>query len=107
MNNRTHRKLWVVDGRVAFTGGVGIAPQWAGSAQDPDHWRVTHFKVEGPVVAQMQAVFLDNWIKVTSEVPHGPDYFPVLAPVGHAADVPDGYHRSVAFHRSVGGVFCA
>ena len=84
MNNRTHRKLLVVDGRVAFTGGVGIAPQWTGRAQDPAHWRDTHFKVEGPVVAQMQAVFLDNWIKVTGEVPHGPDYFPVLAPAGTA-----------------------
>ena len=82
MNNRTHRKLLVVDGRVAFTGGVGIAPPWTGRAQDPDHWRDSHFKVEGPVVAQMQAVFLDNWIKVTGEVPHGSDYFPVLAPVG-------------------------
>ncbi len=84
MNNRTHRKLLVVDGRVAFTGGVGIAQQWTGRAQDPAHWRDTHFKVEGPVVAQMQAVFLDNWIKVTGEVPHGPDYFPVLAPAGTA-----------------------
>ncbi len=85
LNNRTHRKLLIVDGRTAFTGGVGIAPQWTGRAQDPDHWRDTHSKVEGPVVAQMQAVFLDNWIKVTGEVPHGPDYFPVLAPAGTAA----------------------
>lgn len=85
LNNRTHRKLLIIDGRTAFTGGVGIAPQWTGHAQDPDHWRDTHFQVEGPVVAQMQAVFLDNWIKVTGEVPHGPDYFPVLAPVGTAA----------------------
>ncbi len=84
LNNRTHRKLLVVDGRVAFTGGVGIAPQWTGRAQDPGHWRDTHFKVEGPVVAQMQAVFLDNWIKVTGDVPHGTDYFPVLAPAGNA-----------------------
>jgi cardiolipin synthase len=81
-NNRTHRKLLVVDGRVAFTGGVGIAPQWTGQAQDPDHWRDSHFQVEGPVVAQMQAVFLDNWIKVTGDVLHGPDYFPTLVPVG-------------------------
>ena len=81
-NNRTHRKLLVVDGRVAFTGGVGIAPQWTGNAQDPEHWRDSHFQVEGPVVAQMQAVFLDNWIKVSGEVLHGPDYFPALAPSG-------------------------
>ena len=85
LNNRTHRKLLVVDGRVAFTGGVGIAPRWSGHAQDPDHWRDTHFQVEGPVVAQMQAVFLDNWIKVSGEVLHGPDYFPALAPVGQGA----------------------
>jgi cardiolipin synthase len=82
LNNRTHRKLLVVDGRVAFTGGVGIAPQWSGHAQDPEHWRDTHFQVEGPVVAQMQAAFLDNWIKVSGEVLHGPDYFPALDPVG-------------------------
>lgn len=84
LNNRTHRKLLVVDGRVAFTGGVGIAPQWSGNAQDPDHWRDTHFQVEGPVVAQMQSVFLDNWIKVTGNVLHGSDYFPALQPAGTA-----------------------
>ena len=82
MNNRTHRKLLVVDGRIAFTGGVGIAPQWTGRAQDADHWRDTHFQVEGPVVAQMQAVFLDNWIKVTGDVLHGANYFPALEPAG-------------------------
>lgn len=84
LNNRTHRKLLVVDGRVAFTGGVGIAPQWSGNAQDPGHWRDTHFQIEGPVVAQMQSVFLDNWIKVTGNVLHGPDYFPALQPTGTA-----------------------
>jgi len=82
LNNRTHRKLLVVDGRIGFTGGVGIAPLWTGRAQDPDHWRDTHFEVEGPVVAQMQAVFLDNWIKVSGEVLLGPAYFPPLAAVG-------------------------
>ena len=82
MNNRTHRKLLVVDGTTAFTGGVGIAPEWTGHAQDPDHWRDSHFKVTGPVVAQMQSVFLDNWITVSGEVLHGPAYFPSLAPTG-------------------------
>jgi cardiolipin synthase len=82
LNNRTHRKLLVVDGRVAFTGGVGIAEEWTGRAQDPEHWRDTHFRVEGPVVAQMQAGFLDNWMKITGEVDHGPDYFPPLPKVG-------------------------
>lgn len=82
MNNRTHRKLLVIDGRVGFTGGVGVAPHWTGHAQDPAHWRDTHFQIEGPVVAQMQSVFIDNWIKVTGDVLHGPDYFPTLELAG-------------------------
>lgn len=85
LNNRTHRKLLIVDGNLAFTGGVGIAPQWTGNAQNPQHWRDTHVQVQGPVVAQMQAVFLDNWIKVTGVVLHGPDYFPSLAASGNSS----------------------
>jgi cardiolipin synthase A/B len=76
MNNRTHRKLLIVDGRIGFTGGVGIAPPWTGNAQDEDHWRDSHFRVEGPVVAQMQSVMLSNWNKTTGVILHGQDYFP-------------------------------
>lgn len=82
INNRTHRKLLIVDGSVGFTGGVGIAPQWTGNAGDPDHWRDTHYRVEGPIVAQMQSVMLDNWSKTTGKVLHGRDYFPTLRPAG-------------------------
>ena len=82
LNNRTHRKLLVIDGKVGFTGGVGIADQWRGNAQDKDHWRDTHFRIEGPVVGQIQAVFNDNWLKATGTVLDGPDYFPALTPVG-------------------------
>jgi len=82
MNNRTHRKLLIVDGRIGFTGGVGIADEWSGHAQDPSHWRDTHFRAEGPVVAQMQAVFMDNWVKVTGNVLHGPGYFPAVDAAG-------------------------
>ena len=78
LNNRTHRKLLVVDGRVGFTGGVGIADKWSGHAEDPDHWRDSHYRIEGPAVAQMQATFLDNWTKVTGVVLHGDDYFPAI-----------------------------
>ncbi|MDP1567652.1 MAG: phospholipase D-like domain-containing protein, partial [Polaromonas sp.] len=78
MNNRTHRKLLVVDGQVGFTGGVGIAPKWTGAGQDAEHWRDSHFRAEGPVVAQMQSTFLDNWLKVTGQVKHGEDYFPSI-----------------------------
>jgi cardiolipin synthase len=82
LNNRTHRKLLVVDGEIGFAGGVGIADQWTGHAQDPEHWRDSHYRVQGPVVAQMQAAFMDNWIKVSGDVLHGPEYFPLLRPVG-------------------------
>ncbi|HMA18177.1 MAG TPA: cardiolipin synthase [Thermoanaerobaculia bacterium] len=82
INNRTHRKLLIVDGKVGFTGGVGIADKWSGNAQDPDHWRDSHFRLEGPAVAQMQAAFMDNWMKTQSKVLHGEDYFPRLEPVG-------------------------
>jgi cardiolipin synthase len=82
MNNRTHRKLMVVDGRVGFTGGAGIQDQWAGDAEDPEHWRDTHFRVEGPAAAQMQAAFMENWIETTGRVLHGEDYFPRIEPAG-------------------------
>jgi cardiolipin synthase len=124
MNNRTHRKLLVVDGAIGFTGGVGIADKWRGNAQDKAHWRDTHFRVEGPVVAQMQSVFMDNWIKATGRVMHGADYFPPLTPRGaeaaqmfgsspyrrqreHAPDVPDGHHGGDAQHPPVQLVFRA
>ena len=82
LNNRTHRKLLVIDGRIGFTGGVGIADLWQGNAEDPEHWRETHFRVEGPVVAQFQAAFNDNWIKTTGELLNGDTYFPKLQPAG-------------------------
>ena len=82
LNNRTHRKLLIVDGRIGFTGGVGIADKWGGHAQDPNHWRDTHFRVEGPVVGQMQAVFNDNWTQATGQVLDGDTYFPPLEPQG-------------------------
>jgi cardiolipin synthase A/B len=83
MNDRTHRKLLVIDGRIGFTGGVGIADEWTGHAQDEKHWRDTHFRVEGPVVGQMQAVFMDNWVKATGNVLHGSHYFPEIDAAGN------------------------
>lgn len=82
LNNRTHRKLLIIDGKLGFTGGVGIADQWRGNAQDENHWRDTHFRIEGPAVGQMQAVFNDNWLKSTGTVLDGSDYFPALKAVG-------------------------
>ena len=78
MNNRTHRKLLVIDGRIGFTGGVGIADVWLGNAANPDQWRDSHYRAEGPVVSQMQAAFLDNWIEATGRILAGDAYFPAL-----------------------------
>ena len=82
VNNRTHRKLLVVDGRIGFTGGVGIADSWQGNASDKDHWRDSHYQLEGPAVGQMQAAFNDNWVKTRAKVLAGPGYFPELKPMG-------------------------
>ena len=61
---------------------MGIADEWRGDAQDPDHWRDSHYQVEGPVVAQMQAAFMDHWIATRGAVLHGQEYFPALGAVG-------------------------
>lgn len=82
INNRTHRKLLVVDGRVGFTGGVGIGDEWQGNARNPDEWRETHFRVTGPVVAMLQGAFASNWVEDTGEILRGEDHFPALEPAG-------------------------
>jgi cardiolipin synthase len=82
LNSRTHRKILVVDGRIGFIGGVGIADVWTGHAQDPHHWREMHYQVEGPVVAHLQAAFTDNWLKTRANVLNHEDYYPDLPPVG-------------------------
>ncbi len=65
--HRTHRKILVCDGRVGFTGGVGIADEWSGDAQDPDHWRDTHLRIEGPAVPALRAGFATNWLEASGE----------------------------------------
>jgi cardiolipin synthase A/B len=75
---RTHRKLLIVDGKLGFTGGVGIAEEWTGDAQDPDHWRDTHVRVRGPVVRGLQGAFAENWLEGTGKVLAGDRYLPDL-----------------------------
>lgn len=82
-NHRTHRKVLVVDGAVAFTGGVGIAEEWQGDARSPQEWRDTQVRVEGRAVAGLRAAFVQNWAEVSGELDDAGDRYPVLA---HAGD---------------------
>ena len=82
-NHRDHRKLLVVDGRIGFTGGACLADEWLGAGDNEKVWRDTHFRVEGPVVAQLQGVFMDNWIQTHHRVLSGPGYFPPPLPAGN------------------------
>ncbi len=82
LNNRSHRKILVIDGNVGFTGGVGIADQWLHATDDMPSWRDTHYRLRGPAVAKMQSVFLDNWLKGHARVLEGEGYFPALEPAG-------------------------
>ena len=82
INFRTHRKLLIVDGRTGFIGGACISDLWDGDGVTAGHWRDTHYRVEGPVVAQMQSAFLDNWIQTRAQVLHGEKFFPPLEEKG-------------------------
>jgi cardiolipin synthase len=88
MNRRTHRKVMVVDGRVGFTGGVGIAEEWTGAATDPAHWRDDHFRIEGPSVRYLQGAFAENWREATGEALVEERFYPPVAPSGEARAVP-------------------
>jgi cardiolipin synthase len=78
LNNRTHRKILVADGSVGMTGGVGIAEEWTGNAQDPGHWRDTHVRIRGPIVRSLQGAFAENWLEATGEVLVGEGHLPDL-----------------------------
>jgi cardiolipin synthase len=82
LNNRTHRELLVVDGRVAFTGGAGVADWWFKPSHGRPRWRDTMARIEGPIVAALQGVFAENWLECCGEILTGPRHWPVLAPAG-------------------------
>jgi cardiolipin synthase len=82
INFRTHRKLLIIDGRTGYLGGTGIADDWKGDGRTPGRWRDSHYRLEGPAVAQMQQAFMDNWIQTRAELLHGDEYFPKLEPAG-------------------------
>lgn len=63
IDNRTHRKILLIDDKVGFTGGVGIASEWEGDARGPDEWRETHFRIRGPALDGLRAAFVSNWVE--------------------------------------------
>jgi cardiolipin synthase len=76
VNNRNHRRILVVDGRVGVTGGSGTSGKWSGNGRQEGQWRDTDMRVEGPVVGQLQGAFAENWLEATGVALGGPDYFP-------------------------------
>lgn len=96
LNHRTHRKLLIADGEIGMTGGVGIAEEWTGDAQDPEHWRDTHVRVRGPVVRGLQGAFAENWLEATGDVLVGDGHLP------HLDELEDGGPMQVV--RSSAGV---
>lgn len=82
-NRRSHRRALIVDGRIGFTGGAGFSDKWGGHAQDPDHWRDTQARLEGPIVGELQSVFQAHWVKTYNEALTGAFQFPMLAPAGN------------------------
>jgi cardiolipin synthase len=105
-NRRNHRKLLVADGTTAFTGGVGIADEWLGDAQDRDHWRETHVRIEGPAVTGLQGAFAESWREATGGRLIGDRHLPEIAPI--PGGVPMQVVRSRAHETATAAetVFC-
>ena len=78
MDNRTHRELAVIDGKVGFIGGAGVADQWFTGAKGKPGWRDTMIRVQGEAVANLQATFAENWLEASGEVLVGSAYFPEI-----------------------------
>jgi cardiolipin synthase len=87
LNNRTHRELLIVDGRVAFIGGAGIGDQWSTGQRGKLRWRDTMARVTGPIVSSIQGVFVENWVECCGEVLCGPEYFPDLKKTGKTSAI--------------------
>ena len=84
-NNRNHRRILVVDGRIGFTGGSGVSRKWMGNGRTENHWRDTDIRIQGPAVQFLQAAFVENWLEATGVVLGGEPYFP--RPIALAGDV--------------------
>jgi cardiolipin synthase len=76
-NNRNHRRILVVDGKIGFTGGSGASSKWMGNGRREGHWRETDARMEGPAVNDLQGAFAENWLETTGHVLGGPGYFAI------------------------------
>jgi cardiolipin synthase A/B len=81
-NYRNHRRILVIDGRIGFTGGYGIADDWLGDGRTEEHWRDTNLRIEGPAVKHLQGAFSESWFETTGDLLGGSDFFPTLEPHG-------------------------
>jgi cardiolipin synthase len=110
-NYRTHRKILVVDGRVGFVGGVGVADHWIGHAQDKDHWRDTQIRIRGPIVRRLEATFYENFVEggrvvtpaldpgVEAEADEGESMIVKSSPTGGSNDLKRLYLLTIAMAR--------
>lgn len=85
VNSRDHRKIIVIDGRIGYVGGHGIADEWTGNAESKKHYRDTALRITGPVVNRLQGAFAENWIEQTGHILADDRYFPRIAPTGSSA----------------------
>lgn len=92
INFRTHRKIVVIDGVLAYLMGHGIADEWTGNAERKDRYRDTFVRIRGPIVRQIQAAFFENWLEQTRTLPLGKKYFPDIEPAGNIATHIAYYH---------------
>lgn len=82
VNLRNHRKILVVDGKLAFTGGLNLGEEYICKSDYFGYWRDTHLRLEGPAVTDLQRVFAEDWSFATNELVHGAHYFPRVEKAG-------------------------
>lgn len=95
INFRTHRKIVVIDGNLAYLSGHGVADEWTGNAERKDRYRDTFARIKGPIVRQIQAAFFENWLQETKTLPIGQRYFPTIEPIGNMT-------AHIAYHHPMG-----
>jgi cardiolipin synthase len=81
-SDRSHVRAFVIDGRVGYTGGFGLADYWLGDGRHKDQWRESNVRFEGPAVNELQAAFAAAWVEATGELLVDERLFPPPKPAG-------------------------